>query len=81
MKCMLFYLFNTYSGLAMTKELEDHIDSMDYGKIGSITGRNGVLDFTNSLETLEKYFKMLAFGENTVPLGASEYIQIRYDIS
>ena len=69
------------SGLELTRELEDRLDESNYGKIASITGRKGVLDFTDTFATLEKYFKCLAFGDNKVPLSASEYIQIRYDIS
>lgn len=68
-------------GLELAKELEDRIDEKEYGHIGSIAGRSGILDIKDSLTTLEKYFKVLAFGENLVTLAASEYIQIRYDIS
>lgn len=71
----------TCSGLELARALEDRIEENNYGKIASITGRKGVLDFTDTFATLEKYFKCLAFGENTVPLAATEYIQIRYDIS
>ena len=65
----------------MAKELEDRIEEKEYGRIGSIAGRSGILDIKDSLATLEKYFKTLAFCENLVTLAASEYIQIRYDIS
>ena len=68
-------------GSELAKELEDRIDEKEYGHIGSIAGRSGILDIKDSLTTLEKYFKVLAFGENLVTLAASEYIQIRYDIS
>lgn len=65
----------------MTKELEDRIEEKDYGSIGSITGRAGVLDFKDTFDNLEKYMKVLLLGDNLVCLSASEYIQIRYDIS
>ena len=45
----------------MAKELEDRIEEKEYGRIGSIAGRSGILDIKDSLATLEKYFKTLAF--------------------
>lgn len=65
----------------MAKEMEDRIEEKNYGSIGSITGRAGVLDFKDSFDNLEKYMKVLLLGDNLVCLNASEYIQIRYDIS
>lgn len=43
----------------MAKELEDRIEEKNYGSIGSITGRAGVLDFNDSFDNLEKYMKVL----------------------
>ena len=48
----------------MAKELEDRIEEKNYGSIGSITGRAGVLDFKDSFDNLEKYMKVLLLGDN-----------------
>ena len=65
----------------MTRELEDWIEEHEYGKIASITGHNDILDVEQDLTRLEAYYKVLACGDNTVTVSASDYIQLRYDIS
>ena len=65
----------------MTRELEDWIEEHEYGKIASIAGHNDILDVEQDLTRLEAYYKVLACGDNTVTVSASDYIQLRYDIS
>ena len=65
----------------MTRELEDWIEEHEYGKIASIAGHNDILDVQQDLTRLEAYYKVLACGDNTVTVSASDYIQLRYDIS
>ena len=65
----------------MTREMEERIEEHEYGKIASITGHNDILDVEQDLTRLEAYYKVLACGDNTVTVSASDYIQLRYDIS
>ena len=65
----------------MTREPHDWLEEHQYGKIASITGHNDILDVEQDLTRLEAYYKVLACGDNTVTVSASDYIQLRYDIS
>ena len=64
----------------------------DFAVVGSVAGKKGIMeptrdmtimimDTTDTLVTMEKYMKVLLAGDNLTNVTASDYIQLRYDIS
>ena len=70
-----------YRGLELIRDLEDWMVDNEYGKIVSIVGHNDILDVNTDITRLGAYYKALVTGEDAVTISASDYIQIRYDIS
>ena len=67
------------SGLELVKDLESWLSEEEYGVIGSLAGKNGIIGDKSQLDTLEKYFKIIAYGDNVVDVTPSDYVQLRYD--
>ena len=53
----------------------------DFAVVGSVAGKKSIMDTTDTLVTMEKYMKVLLAGDNLTNVTASDYIQLRYDIS
>lgn len=75
------YIAFTHRGLELMKELEEWTVDNDFAVVGSVSGRKGILDNTETLVTMEKYMKVLLAGDNLTNVSASDYVQLRYDIS
>ena len=71
----------TCRGLELTKDLEEWTVENDFAVVGSVAGKKGILDSTDTLVTMEKYMKVLLAGDNLTNVTVSDYIQLRYDIS
>ena len=71
----------TCRGLELTEDLEEWTVENDFAVVGSVAGKKGILDSTDTLVTMEKYMKVLLAGDNLTNVTASDYIQLRYDIS
>lgn len=81
MESTIYIQYGIHRGLELTRDLEDWIADHEYGKIASIVGHNDILDVQSDITRLEAYYKSITSSDNVVAISASDYIQVRYDIS